>query len=596
MPLEDYLPNVFGGVNPQIAGLLGDEQAGLLRKQSNVAGLLGAAAALAQGMSPAGYRRSAAQNILTALGAGFQNSAASNEQGLKNIVQQQQISQTLNQQAAIINLLKDPKIANDPAAVAFIRANPADAIKMYAERSAFDSQVEALKNGRNAAQPAPAVGTSTGGMPGVEVTGNGEIASLESDIQDNLIRAQVAARMNKPQDAKLYTDRAEALKKRQSNLSVQSFDFAELKKSLPEQFHPQVNLLQKAAESGDLTGYQLLQNVEAINNGVREYAKGMKLDGLNALFAQGMFGTSDMSKLTQPQIATVLRFANAPDADKQAQLEREGIRTNFETGVKPRIPTSREQMLGGMATPFNAGQPVVEPAPQQVVSPSQPQTVAQNPATQPLSPQVQVQPQPAKPKQQIIPMVEQPDSKVPPKKKQELIAAQPSTIELGKYTVQQIASARAAAMELKNNPAYLDAITADNPAKGVQVAAASRIKGTDAYTAGQLLGNLNTRGFVTELQRMRSASPTGGAVGSVAVAEMNALGNVQAQLNPGMKRAEFERQLDKYIQNADRALANMKLEYSRTYGYRGEFDDLINNIQPMDLGLPAGVTVTRKKQ
>jgi hypothetical protein len=44
------LPNVFGVNNPLYAGLLGADQSQALSKQSNIAGLLGAAAALVQGM------------------------------------------------------------------------------------------------------------------------------------------------------------------------------------------------------------------------------------------------------------------------------------------------------------------------------------------------------------------------------------------------------------------------------------------------------------------------------------------------------------------------------------------------------------------
>ncbi len=54
------LPNVFGVNNPLYAGLLGADQSQALSKQSNIAGLLGAAAALVQGMGRQGGRRSAA--------------------------------------------------------------------------------------------------------------------------------------------------------------------------------------------------------------------------------------------------------------------------------------------------------------------------------------------------------------------------------------------------------------------------------------------------------------------------------------------------------------------------------------------------------
>ena len=63
------IPNVFGVNNPLYAGLLGADQSQALSKQSNIAGLLGAAAALVQGMGRQGGRRSAAQNIISALGA-----------------------------------------------------------------------------------------------------------------------------------------------------------------------------------------------------------------------------------------------------------------------------------------------------------------------------------------------------------------------------------------------------------------------------------------------------------------------------------------------------------------------------------------------
>lgn len=48
--LMSYIPNVFGGVPVGFEGLLGPEQAQQIGQRSNIAGLLGAAAALAQGM------------------------------------------------------------------------------------------------------------------------------------------------------------------------------------------------------------------------------------------------------------------------------------------------------------------------------------------------------------------------------------------------------------------------------------------------------------------------------------------------------------------------------------------------------------------
>ena len=70
MAIEDYIPNIFGGVPVGYEGLLGPEQSAALQKRANLAGLLGGVAALAQGMGAGGAPRSAFQNITSALAAG----------------------------------------------------------------------------------------------------------------------------------------------------------------------------------------------------------------------------------------------------------------------------------------------------------------------------------------------------------------------------------------------------------------------------------------------------------------------------------------------------------------------------------------------
>jgi len=95
MALSDYIPNVFGQAAPSyLGGLLGAEETQNLQNRANVQGLLGAGLALAQGMSRTGPRRSAAENILGALGGGFGAAGGAYEQGVKNYVTQQQIAQT----------------------------------------------------------------------------------------------------------------------------------------------------------------------------------------------------------------------------------------------------------------------------------------------------------------------------------------------------------------------------------------------------------------------------------------------------------------------------------------------------------------------
>jgi hypothetical protein len=123
------LPNVFGVNNPLYAGLLGEPQSQALSKQSNIAGLLGAAAALVQGMGRQGGRRSAAQNIISALGAGYGSAGQQYQQGLQMYGQTQQLALQQRQQAAIEAMkLKYPEYADE------IAANPAGAFRLIAER------------------------------------------------------------------------------------------------------------------------------------------------------------------------------------------------------------------------------------------------------------------------------------------------------------------------------------------------------------------------------------------------------------------------------------------------------------------------------
>ena len=91
MALEDFIPNVFGQAPTGYEGLLGADRTQALQKTANLQGLLGAASALAQGMSGQGPRRSALQNILGAVSGGFQGSQGAYQQGLQQFTQQQQL-------------------------------------------------------------------------------------------------------------------------------------------------------------------------------------------------------------------------------------------------------------------------------------------------------------------------------------------------------------------------------------------------------------------------------------------------------------------------------------------------------------------------
>lgn len=609
MAISDYIPNVFGANNPMYKGLLGAEDAAALSQRSNVAGLLGAAAALATGMGSQGPRRSALQNVLGALAAGYGTSGQAYQAGIEQMANAQKLAQAKLQmqqnamaQQAVNQLLQDPAIANDPAAVAYIRSNPTDAIKQYAEMRAFQRQRESFMAPK-AAPTTPAAVPSEGGMAPVTVTGNPEIANLERQINESLADASAYRSMRKPQEAEASVRMAEKLRERQLQVMAGDIDIQDRIAKAPEQYKGQYQAIAQIKES--LKPDQLIGAIQKVDQAVLESARQYKYDGIVGQYAYNQFGTNDATKLTPEQNRNILAFANAPTQADQTKIAIDAQKLKFETGGAPALPVSREQMLGGtqlapQPAPQAAQAPTVVPRGPipPMAQPPAPQVPAQMQRTGEVAPAQQTKVQQAQPTKpvvdigKVVPLVQQPDSKVTPKKKQELLSAQPATIGLVNYTVTQLVDARDAAQALLNSPAELKAVS------GMLGPKMSQIPGTDAYSGAQKLENLQTRSFVTEIQRMRAASPTGGAVGNVTEREMGALSNIQASLKLGLKEAELRKQLKQYIDSANRALKTIPNEYARTYGYNGEFDDVLKGgvvQQPQGNVLPQGVTVKKVK-
>ena len=612
MAINDYIPNIFGqqGSLYETQGLLTPQESAGLSQRSNIAGLLGTAAALAQGMSKQGPRRSGLQNVLSALGAGYGASGQAYQGGIEQMANAQKLAQmklqmqqnTMSQQA-VNQLLQDPTIANDPAAVAYIRSNPADAIKQYAEMRAFQRQREQYMP-QGAAAPSPAA-PSEAGMAPVTVSGNKEIGDLERQINESLADAAAYRSMRKPTEAEASVRMAEKLRERQLQVIAGDIDIKGRIQKAPEQFKAQYQAIADIKDT--LKPDQILTAIQRVDAAVLESGKQYKFDGIAGNYAVTMFGTNDQTKLTPDQNRNVLAYANAPTQADQTKIAIDAQKLKFETGGAPSLPTSREQMLQGTSV-APAVSTTVAPQPAPVVQPTQAAIVtpraAPAPMAQPPEPRVPSNMQrigeaapeikPTTTSVQIpkgtIPLINQPDNKVTPKRKQELIAAQPATIGLVNYTATQLVDARDAAQSLLNNAKELKAIS------GLTGPAMARLPGTDAYTGAAKLENLQTRSFVSEIQKMRAASPTGGAVGSVTEKEMAALSNIQASLKSGLKEAELRKQLKQYIDSANRALKTIPNEYARTYGYNGEFEDILKGgvVQQQPSVLPRGVTVKRK--
>ena len=314
MAITDYIPNIFGSTPEAYRGLLTSEQSTGLEKRANLAGLLGFAGALAQGMSPQGYRRSALQNILSAAGAGFGGAAQTYDAGLNQLANVQKLQQSQAQIAAINNLLQRPEIANDPMMVAYIRANPGEAIKYFAEMAplqrAISGEVPAAPATPSLITPSPAVISPTSAatamaapaapsgavtaeapavMPEVVVQGqpsptlgfenqktelmgrinqlrgvNQRISGLPTKQATDIRAANNAEITNLQNQIKTIDDQI-------GKISVAGYDFQAIEDLVPKQFKSRVASLRQAAETGTLTMDQLTQRLQAIEKDASEF-------------------------------------------------------------------------------------------------------------------------------------------------------------------------------------------------------------------------------------------------------------------------------------------------------------------------------------
>ncbi len=278
MAIEDYVPNIFGGVPVGYEGLLGPEQSAALQKRSNLAGLLGFGAALAQGMSPGGYRRSALQNVLTAAAQGFTGAGQTYEAGIGNIMNRQKLMQSQYQLQAIEQLLQDPRVKDDPTMQAYIRANPAEAIKFLAENAPIQQALAAPTApppvsvapaaAAMAAPAAPVPSEDKPRLPEIMVEDKpGPDAALlakKNVLLGQIERLSISPSKRADEIIKRNQEQIGLINKELDRSAVAGFDFQAVEDIVPQQFKGRVANLRQAAESGAITMNELTQRLQDI--------------------------------------------------------------------------------------------------------------------------------------------------------------------------------------------------------------------------------------------------------------------------------------------------------------------------------------------
>ena len=319
MAISDLIPNIFGSTPEAYRGLLTPEQSAGLEKRANIGGLLGFAGALAQGMSPQGYRRSALQNILSAAGAGFGAAGQTYESGIGQLGNLQKLQQSQAQITAMNQLLADPNI--DPQVKALIRVNPEAGIKYLVENMPLQQAISGAParpavtttgtttvtpnavtpTPSEVAAPAPApAATTTGAAPTVpEKAALPEVAIQESPVVDFMNQKQSlmdqintlsAANQRIATDPRLtgkaaidyraannaqitnLQNQVKELDNQINRVSVANFDFNSVIDSVPDEFKARIRAIQKTAKGGTLSMEKLSDRIDGVLNDANQFA------------------------------------------------------------------------------------------------------------------------------------------------------------------------------------------------------------------------------------------------------------------------------------------------------------------------------------
>ena len=329
MAINDYIPNIFGQQGSMYEGLLSPQESAGLSQRSNIAGLLGTAAALAQGMSKQGPRRSGLQNVLGALGAGYGASGQAYQGGIEQMANAQKLAQLKLQmqqntatQQAIQGLINDPRIANDPLKVAYIRSNPNEALKLYSELLPIQ---EAARGGQPQVPQAQQAQQAQTVVPQVDQTLPQEVIAAGEMSLPSSVTSATASKATPLMQQKDYnlgliqtysqpqflgnekaakilenaTKSIETIDKQLNKISVQEFDWAGIEKTIPPQFKNSVSNLKQIAQTGDITADVLTQRLRDIEKEATAYVlKKQDYTNQDRRVAAGMFEGRAIETLT----------------------------------------------------------------------------------------------------------------------------------------------------------------------------------------------------------------------------------------------------------------------------------------------------------
>ena len=331
-------------------------------------------------------------------------------------------------------------------------------------------------------------------------------------------------------------------------------------------------------QSPEFQAFARSNPAEALKTAVASQTTGgaLGLDAQTQAFMQLTYGTTDFTKLLPDAQRMVLQFSNAPPAAKATELAQKAAELRSAGVEVPPLPTSREQLF---APP--TAQPMSRVAP---------------------PPMSQTAPQPEAPREAPMARVnENVGQGLAPRDrlalKADLQKAMPRVTDSAQSALFSLKDTAEIAKKLLADEEALDAVSASGMVSGLATQFAATRPGTKAFEANALLENLQARNFVSEIQQMRQDSPTGGAVGSVAVQEMQSLSSIPAVLKAGASKEFLKDQLRQLVRRSEEAQNKILSAYERDYTSAAALREALEQrsvVQTPQGQLPQGVTIRRK--
>jgi hypothetical protein len=353
LKMQDLVPNIFGVNDPNVEGLLGADQSKSLQSRSNIAGLLGAAAALSQGMSRGGPRRSALQNILGAAAGGYGAAGQQYQQGLQTVGQQQQLAQQMRErdkarliQQDIERVMQMPEVANNAPLMAALRADPIPALKFINENMPISRAYEQIPTALvqqpgQIADPVFAAGQAANNQlaNGAEDPSLAPVVSRNANPEEQIKRLLLANERLTPLSTKAAREAIESnikqielIRKNIATEGLMNFNFSKAREGIPPQSLPAFDLIQQSVEQGIVDPKDLpkmLQDLSQKPGDVQSYLYA-KTEGYQGNFEKWKQGPGRVAPNLSFDLRDPARQAQALSENSSKYIANKNVSESFE--------------------------------------------------------------------------------------------------------------------------------------------------------------------------------------------------------------------------------------------------------------------------